>query len=124
MKKQILFTTLFSLALAGNSYAFSLGDVMSTEKPTATSGLTVNSVVNAVSGNVANPIITLAANQLGIPAQYVPHIETLYNLYMNKGSLAAKDVSSTSGLNSWVESTDKFSAASLASSLVSVFASQ
>jgi hypothetical protein len=124
MKKQIIFTTLFSLALASNSYAFSFGDIFGTEKPAATSGLTVDSVVNAVSGNMANPVITLAANQLGIPAQYVPHIETLYNLYMNKGSLVAKDISSTKGLNSWVESTDKFSAASLASSLVSVFASQ
>lgn len=133
---KLLATTLISLGLTGistPSYAFSLSDIFGeseTKKQEQQAqenaeskgkGLDVGAIAQALGGS-KNPLISLAATKLGVPAEYVPHIETLYNLYVSKGNVASEDVKSTKGLAGWVDSSPKFDASTFAVALNQLFA--
>ena len=118
-------------AIASNSNAFSFKDFFggsnTNEKVAnepATNNAGIESIAKAVGGELGNPLIALAAQTLGIPSEYIPQIEMLYKLYVNKGKIASSDVASTQGLNNWVKSSADFDYSSLATGLNNIFKSQ
>lgn len=70
-----------------------------------------------------NPVIALAVQQLGIPAEYTSQIQALYDNFKGTGAVTADDVSGQSGLSSWLGGQEGMSAASLATGLTGLFSS-
>ena len=110
MKRYFLVLTFCAVsAISNSSHAFSFNDILSpsgdANNTKASGTVALDSVTNALAASATiNPLVSLAANQLGIPAEYVPQIQKLYELYSAKGELVSGDVTSMENLTSWLNS--------------------
>ena len=117
-------------ALAAPAYAISLGDVVgsatSTESSTNPLDKGIDSIAGEGTSNILNgkvsPEVALAGKQLGIPAEYLPQIQELYDSYKGTGSVTTEDVASKEGLSSWLDGTPNLDAGALATGLSTIFA--
>lgn len=111
MKRNFIALTFCTLtAIATSSHALSLNDVLggssdSSDKTTTAGTPNIDSITSAAIGDsTINPLVTLAANQLGIPSEYIPQIQQLYELYSEKGDLVSSDILSIDNLANWLSS--------------------
>lgn len=68
-----------------------------------------------------NPIIGIVLNQLGIPSQYAPQIQALYQNFASDGNVTATEVNNQQGLSRWLGTQPSMDAPGLATALTSLF---
>ena len=68
-----------------------------------------------------NPIIGIVLNQLGIPSQYAPQIQSLYQNFTSDGDVTATEVNNQQGLSKWLGNQPSMDASGLATALTSLF---
>lgn len=69
-------------------------------------------------------MVVLAAKQLGIPAQYTPQLQNLYNQFKGTGTLTDANVSAQPGISSWLNKKPALDASTLAAGLSTIFSTQ
>ncbi len=110
------------------SYAISLDDVIGNASSTDISNpldQRIDSIAGEGTSDMLNgavsPEVALAGKQLGIPAEYYPQLQQLYDRYRGDGSVTAKDVMAQDGLSGWLSDTPDMDAGSLANNLSAIF---
>lgn len=73
-----------------------------------------------INGDVS-PEVALAVKQLGIPAQYTPQVQALYDNFRGTGTVTATEVNQQPGLGGWLQQKEGLSASALAKGLTMLF---
>lgn len=66
--------------------------------------------------------LSLAAERLGVPNEYMPQLQALYEKYKSSGSLMKEDIRQYDGLDNWVEQKPGLNNEIFASALTGFFA--
>lgn len=114
-------------ASVSNGYAFNLDQnllnktIQQQDNVKSDTNSIVSSLSNSLTNEQLNPLVTLAATQLGVPSEYLPQLQALYQIYKDRGNLISADILSMKTLTNWLNSTEALDPTSLANNLNTIF---